>query len=423
MTRRIYWTLFVLLLLPGAVGAVGLGRISVDSFLNEPLNARIQLLSLRGVEIEDLRVSLADAKTFEKAGLERPFILSGLRFRVIGKDKGTGYIKVTSRDSIKEPYLDFLVTLEWQGNRITRQFTILLDPPVVRPVSRSRPPVPRNSAEPAVAAPAAGGEVSRQNGQYGPVKRADTLWVIARNVRPDRGITIEQMMMALLRANPEAFRYGNVNFLNRGAVLDIPGRDEVQSLSPKQARRLFREQTRAWKLLRKGGTATASKPAPAPAAPPVELAVEPENIAPIQRQGEVGPGASTKQLAAGAGGNGDAANLRVIEPDPEWNDGQATLTEKQAAENKRYPVREQETLKEAIADSRQNMEAVKEINRNLQELRSVLEGKVDSLRQSLEQRDRIIADLQQRLEKIKASPGRGTATEGDNQQQIGRAHV
>ncbi len=404
MTRRPYWSLFLLLLgLPGIVGALGLGRISVDSFLNEPLNARIELLSLQGIELEDLKVRLADAESFRKAGLARPFILTGLRFEVVGEDADRGYIRVTSRDSIKEPFLDFLVALEWDGNRMLRQFTILLDPPVVRPVARVRAPRPALAA----AAPVTGattGTAAEAKRRYGPVKRSDTLWVIARDTRPDRSVTVEQMMMALLRANPQAFRYGNVNFLKRGAILEIPDREALSALTPAQARRLFREQTQAWKVLRKGGRPTVANktPPPAPATPRVPAAalVPPEDIAPIQRQQQAP--AAPGEAAAGVPEEADSASLRVVEAGPEWAARQRLGTEETDTRDRRYPLQEQETLREAIADSRQNMEAVREINRNLEQLRSVLEGKIDSLRQSLEQRDRIIADLRQRLETMTA---------------------
>ncbi len=413
MTTRLYWTMGLMLsLLPMVAGALGLGAIKVDSFLNEPLDARIELLSMDGVEPEDIRVGLADAQTFAKAGLPRPFILSQLRFRVVaGKSPKQAYVKVTSRDRIAEPFLDFLVSLDWQGNHLVRQFTVLLDPRVSRPLVAPAPP-----ARPKVAAPPAATSLGAPAGEvYGPVKRSETLWVIANRLRP-KGVTVEQMMMALQRANPEAFRFGNVNYLKQGATLRVPALEQIRSITPRQARRLFREQNDAWKRLRRGGTAARARtPKPAPATAPApspavteEVPVGEGEIAPIQRQ----PAAPTETAPAAQGKAApeQRPRLRVVEPDPEWVAGQRNLTEAERPEDKRYPIREAETLKEAIADSRQSLEAVREINRNLEELRGVLEQKIDTLRESLAERDRIIAQLQQRLEQMSRESAERTKT-------------
>lgn len=412
----------ILLLFPVVATALGLGAIQVDSFLNQPLRARIGLLSADGVELEDVRVGLADAATFAKAGLPRPFILSGLRFRVEkGDAPGQAAIVVTSRDPITEPFLDFLVSLDWKGNHLVRQYTLLLDPPVSRPRARSVRSRPAGTPKPAAPSPAPSPPpaVARSVDSYGPVRRSETLWVIARKLRPDGAVTVEQMMMALQRANPEAFRFGNVNYLKQGVVLQVPDREEILSITPRQARRLFREQNDAWKRLRAGGAAARAKAAaakkavPAAAPPVAEAALPAGEIAPIQR-GQGAPAVTAPEVTRVPPKETAEAQLRVVEPDQEWLAGQKNLTGKRP-EDRRYPVQEAETLKEAIADSRQSLEAVREINRDLEQLRGVLEKKIDTLRQSLEERDRLIADLQQRLERMsrqqeqaaKAAPAKG----------------
>jgi len=110
--------------------ALGLGEIEVNSFLNQPLNAEIQVISARPGEIDDLLVSLASREAFSRAGLERPLHLSDLKFTVRKNESGdSAVIVVTTRDSIKEPFLNFLIEADWSKGRLLREFTVLLDPP------------------------------------------------------------------------------------------------------------------------------------------------------------------------------------------------------------------------------------------------------------------------------------------------------
>ena len=113
------------------VGALGLGEIEADSSLNEPLNARIPLRSLAtDEERESIQVNLASAEQFTRAGLERPFILTRIRFSVVDAPGGGAAIRLSTRDPVKEPFLNFLVELNWPQGRVVREFTLLLDPPV-----------------------------------------------------------------------------------------------------------------------------------------------------------------------------------------------------------------------------------------------------------------------------------------------------
>ena len=117
-------------LLPINSFALGLGEIEVNSFLNQPLNAEIQVLSARPGEIDDLMVSLASRDAFTRAGLERPRHLSDLRFTVKKNEEGdSAVILVTTRAAVQEPFLNFLVEADWSKGRLLREFTVLLDPP------------------------------------------------------------------------------------------------------------------------------------------------------------------------------------------------------------------------------------------------------------------------------------------------------
>ncbi|MGB5466915.1 MAG: FimV/HubP family polar landmark protein, partial [Sedimenticolaceae bacterium] len=236
------------------VYALGLGELSSKSTLNQNFEGNIPLLSVLPEELDGVRVSLADAAIFERAGVERPFYLSLLKFEPVLTDSGKTVVRVTSEFPIREPFLNFLVEVNWPKGRLVREYTVLLDPPTttmrrapkVSPAAtaaRTAAPQPK----PAVAAsPASTAAVASASGsEYGPVKANDTAWRIAEQVRPN-GVSMEQMMMALLEANPQAFIDGNINRLRKGQILRVPSAPEIQQLSRQQARQAFRQQQDAW---------------------------------------------------------------------------------------------------------------------------------------------------------------------------------
>ncbi len=139
--------------LPTSSFALGLGQIEIKSFLNQPLNAEIEVISARTGEIENLLVTLASRDSFKRAGLSRPRYLSELRFAVkISEDGDSAVILVTTKSAVKEPFLSFLVEADWSKGRVLREFTVLLDPPfyadIPAPVATvSQPPAPQSSSQ------------------------------------------------------------------------------------------------------------------------------------------------------------------------------------------------------------------------------------------------------------------------------------
>ena len=119
-----------LLLVPAGAWALGLGDIEVKSTLNEPLQARIELSSLQEGDLDSMQVQLASARQFKRAGIQRPFQLSKLKFAAVEDGSGLGHINVTTRQPIVEPFLNFLIEVSWPRGRIVREYTLLLDPPV-----------------------------------------------------------------------------------------------------------------------------------------------------------------------------------------------------------------------------------------------------------------------------------------------------
>ncbi|MGK0169633.1 MAG: pilus assembly protein FimV, partial [Gammaproteobacteria bacterium] len=262
---------------PLSVKPLGMGEVDLRSHLNEPLDARIALLSLRGVDTDSIRVSLGTRAQFERAGIERPFILNSLSLTLKANGAKT-HIQVSSREPIGEPFLNFLVEIDWPNGRTLREYTLLLDPPVygaaiTRHVKETvptvfAPPTIRSARTQARQPRAASGGTSRATfspgGTYGPVKSSDTLWSLADRFRPGAGVSIEQMMLAMLRYNPDAFLEGNVNLLREGAVLTIPSEAQAEELARSEALREVQDQHAAWRVARQmTSAASASTAAPA----------------------------------------------------------------------------------------------------------------------------------------------------------------
>jgi len=406
MTYKIF-RLVLLLLLPLSADAVGFREISVDSFLGEPLKARVQVVSVDSAELEDLRVALAEPEEFEKAGVSRPYILSKLRFSVEAGRAGDATIFITSRETIREPFLHFLIAINWKGTRVVREYTLLLDPPIYRPAVAAVPSRPAVAAAVPQQQKTAEQVIARKS--YGPVKRSETLWVIAKKLRPDDSISIEQMMMAIQGENPDAFNRGNVNLLKRGAVLAIPDRQTIEQLTRAEAKRAFQDQYRDWKAFRSGKKTPAptKKAAPRkiekkPAAEPSPEAVPTDVIQPEQRELQQLP--KTEQQPADTEKDepqkGQKASLHVVEPGKEW-----AVVDTETSSEEGFPSEPEEKLQVQIADSQQDLRAAREINRDLAELRAALEVRIDALRASLEEKNRIIDRLEKRLDKMAAGSG------------------
>ncbi len=124
-----YSLLSVLLIFSAPVFSLGLGEIEVDSALNQPLNAKINLISARADELEELRVELAPADVFDRVGVPRPYFLTQIKFEPVLSPGGGATIRVTSKDPVREPFLTFLVEVSWPKGRLLREYTVLLDPP------------------------------------------------------------------------------------------------------------------------------------------------------------------------------------------------------------------------------------------------------------------------------------------------------
>jgi pilus assembly protein FimV len=316
MRLRARWAIAPLLAAPAGAWALGLGQLEVQSALNQPFRAEIAL-SATTDELQGLKIGLASAETFARQGLDRPAFLSALEFRVVTGRNGRSVVEITSRESIAEPFVTLLVEATWPRGRNVREYTVLLDPPVLLPASPASPaiqpaetrpssstsggpinrpaappaptptpppPAPAQEVSPAVSEPAPNVSstapppsaprqpVSAAGGTYGPVQRGETLWGLADRMRPD-GVSVNQMMIAIYRQNPQAFG-GNINILHAGATLRLPESVDFDGLATTVANAEVVRQIDEWqnrtvqggqlRLLPPSDTQAERVPAPAP---------------------------------------------------------------------------------------------------------------------------------------------------------------
>jgi pilus assembly protein FimV len=244
--------------LPAVAAALGLGDAEVQSRLNQPLLAHIPVLSVASDDLKDLTVALASREAFERAGLDRPAILNNLSFKVSRDAAGHGVVDVRSRQPVTEPFLTFLLAIDWPRGHLVREYTLLLDPPVFEatpsaPAAVMAPSsgvsgqaagtVERAVAAPS-AAPAAAGEVPSSTEHR--VLAGETLSSVIRSQGYSSAADVNRALVATFRANPSAFD-GNINRLHRGAVLRLPPKSEWSTLGVDDATAEVHRQVGQWK--------------------------------------------------------------------------------------------------------------------------------------------------------------------------------
>jgi len=294
ITRRILAAAF--LLAPLLVHAAGLGNLKILSALGQPLNAEIAIVTEQSDELDSLSARLASQDAFSKAGIEFNPALLGMSIDLQRRD-GKPILLLRTKQPINDPFLDILVELQWASGRLVREYTFLLDPPeykgpqpiaaapppppvvaapIERPVQPPPPPpaveekpiaaVPAPAPAPATAtAPtpsAAPAETQKPPQKTYEVKKGDTLGEIARRYM-SAGVTYNQMLIALFRANPDAFIRENVNLVRSGYVLTIPGQGDLADVDPQEARQQVREHMSEFGEYRRqlAAAAAAAKPA------------------------------------------------------------------------------------------------------------------------------------------------------------------
>jgi pilus assembly protein FimV len=350
----------------GSAQAAGLGKLTVVSGLGEPLRAEIELTSVGKDEIATLAAHLAPSDAYSKSNIEYTSSLSTLRFTVAQHPNGTQYLAITSVGPINEPFLDMLIQLDWASGRLVREYTLLLDPPEVRPgqTAAAAPVLPVTSS-PLAASPRRGGSpgavlspsvgasgtgtrtgTATSGGSAGgtyEVKRGDTAARIARENKPD-GVTLEQVLIALLRSNPSAFEGSNVNRLHTGAVLQLPDAAAAKGVDSSEAQRLVSAQAADFASYRaRLGTVAAT--APIEEKPSTQAAsgkvtakvdekqaktVDPSDTLKLSKPGDKGGGAAAAGTKASSGPS--AEDLAVKERALKEADERVKLLEKNVSD-------------------------------------------------------------------------------------------
>ena len=307
-----------LLSLPLTVYPLGLGKISVLSGLGQPLNAEIELVSVGPDELDSLTVRVADPGTYRQNNVEYQSGLGRARISIERRRDGRAYLKIITPQPFNDPYVDLLLEMNWAQGRLVRNYTFLLDPPegiAGSRVAESAPAV-QGQALPAqtAAQPAVGKQpvVTSKGDSYGPVKRGETLGKIANQVKPE-GVTAEQMLVALYRANRDAFINNNINLLRSGQTLTIPGKEDVAAIASTDAAKLVRIQAADWRAYRDRVAAAAPTAGESSAASKITAQVEDQGLksAPTKDRLQLSKGEAG--IASKGGAGKDAAKIAAAE--------------------------------------------------------------------------------------------------------------
>ena len=293
-----------------SVMALGLGELTLDSFLNEPLNARVDLLNTGGLHQDEIRIRLATKEDFDKLGLHRAYFLTNIKFEVVTGDSGNAQLVISSDEPVLEPYLDFIVEARWPSGRLLREYTVLVDPPVfdqsspiisasARVAEVDGEPDPLKKTQDPAAVKTSGTHVGVKKSELAPgdmpqrdynaeasptpmpgsrymVHRNDTLWEIALQARPE-GASVHQTMLDIQRINPDAFIGGNINRVKSGYIIYLPDSGDISSADLSEAMAEVRQQNEDWREGRASQPQSSSGPS-------LRISAEPD--APAAETGE-----------------------------------------------------------------------------------------------------------------------------------------
>jgi len=328
--------------------ALGLGEMKLESFLNEPLRASVDLLNMGGLHGDEIKVRLATTEDFQKLGIERDYFLTNISFEVIADDNGGARILITSEEPVLEPYLDFIVEARWPSGRLLREYTVLVDPPVF---SQATPVVSASERVQEVDAAASakkneqvtssGASQSAGDANLGSwgsdergtrvnmrsadlaagampqrdfgsdaagaatpgsrymIRRDQTLWEIANQAKP-AGVSVHQTMLDIQRLNPDAFINGNINRIKAGYIIYLPSAQEISSADLNTALAQVRQQNEAFQSGRDQELYAQSRPSLRISAEPEEtVATQPApTTAPAPSSPAAGPAPATPTAAA-----------------------------------------------------------------------------------------------------------------------------
>lgn len=397
--------------------AAGLGRLTVQSALGQPLRAEVEVTSVSPDEAESLKARIASPEAFSRVGLQYKEALSGVRMDVENRG-GRYFIKVTSSRPINDPFVDLVVELSWASGTFSREYTFLLDPPTqqnanqanrsgnapvagaataaaatgaaasgsnaVRTIDpatgrlvnqergaqgRSQAASQPTEAKQQPAAQAKGGRDASSEGGTVTVGQGETLGMIAARVRP-ASATLDQTIVAIYRTNPTAFIQNNPNLIRQGRTLTIPSEGEIAAIDSTEAGRQLRMAARDFRSYK-------------------------ERMAGTTPEVATGNGSSTASGAISAKVDDERGGQAGSQDRLELSRSEGGKDEQGSAVGARDA--EAQVAREA---------ALKEANSRIAEL----EKNVGALKSMLELKDKSLADLQAQLEKARVAGAQVSGT-------------
>lgn len=397
--------------------AAGLGRLTVQSALGQPLRAEVEVTSVSPDEAESLKARIASPEAFSRVGLQYKEALSGVRMDVENRG-GRYFIKVTSSRPINDPFVDLVVELSWASGTFSREYTFLLDPPTQQNANQANRSgnAPVAGAATAAAAtgaaasgsnavrtidPATGRLVNQERGAQGrsqaasqpteakqqpaaqakagrdasseggtvTVGQGETLGMIAARVRP-ASATLDQTIVAIYRTNPTAFIQNNPNLIRQGRTLTIPSEGEIAAIDSTEAGRQLRMAARDFRSYK-------------------------ERMAGTTPEVATGNGSSTASGAISAKVDDERGGQAGSQDRLELSRSEGGKDEQGSAVGARDA--EAQVAREA---------ALKEANSRIAEL----EKNVGALKSMLELKDKSLADLQAQLEKARVAGAQVSGT-------------
>lgn len=402
--------------IPTLSHALGLGKLKVNSGLDEPLDAEIELKSLQAGDLDAMQIKLASRREFDEAAIDRPEWLSLLEFTPSRRADGTPYIKVVSDQPVQEPYVQFLLSVQWPSGRVVREYTALLNPPVYADTQGATVSAPVNvpnvaTQTPAQSDPAAPTTTAQQptvaaddgvrivnDGGIGDfasdyqTNSGDNLWSIASQMQLPEGVSIYQAMLAILRENPQAFINNNMNRMRSNQVLRLPGLQDIKAITGEAARQDYMAQLEAWELYRAalvGAPTTTARPggdanAEAEAQAVTQAAADADDAAGEASEGEPAADTASDQAATSTDAAAPEDILRIVQAKPAG----AADTESTGGDGE---------IRNDIVRLEEELAARQAENSDLQQQVSELQSQIEKFQRLIELRNSELAQVQQSL--------------------------
>lgn len=269
----------VLLMWASQAAALTLGPARVLSPLGETLNVEVDFESLTSAEAESLRAAVGSPELYRQSGFEYNASLAGARVVLQRAANAPPSLRITGNTAVREPFIELIVEVSWRGGRLARSYTLLFDLPRTRDVNTpaalapAAPPpagsvglggpglAPRTTANPDAAdleaprrrgrapaprrgpPPAGAPDAPAQVADPYRVRPGDTLSEVAQRGPRPAGVSLDRLILALYRANQDAFLGGNMNRLRHGQVLEAPTAAAIAATTDAEARQVIRAQS------------------------------------------------------------------------------------------------------------------------------------------------------------------------------------